>query len=94
MQTDEYEWDDSKAAANRKKHGVTFEEAVTVFDDPRLKLQLDEEHSTSDEERWHAIGFSNRVRLLVTVVVDRATRIRVISARLANAREVLIYAEN
>ena len=92
MQSDEYEWDDEKAAANLKKHGVSFEEATTVFKDVNVKLRLDEEHSTEDEERWHAIGSTNKARLVVTVIVDREGRVRVISARKATAAGQRFYA--
>jgi uncharacterized DUF497 family protein len=92
VQSDKYEWDDRKAAVNLEKHGVSFEEAITVFEDARLMLRLDEEHSTEDEERWHAIGFTNKARLVVTVIVDRDGRVRVISARKATPAERRFYA--
>jgi hypothetical protein len=53
MRDDRFEWDDAKAAANRRKHGVTFDMARTVFDDPDA---LDERDDDPDEERWTHIG--------------------------------------
>jgi uncharacterized DUF497 family protein len=72
------EWDPVKARTNRRKHGVTFEEAVTVFTDPL--------HSET-EERFIIIGQSIQRRLLVVVHTDREDAIRIISARVANAHE-------
>lgn len=55
----EFEWDDRKAEINRQKHGVTFREATTVFEDPRKLVKLDEEHSDV-EDRWHVLGLLPR----------------------------------
>ena len=59
-----FEWDRDKAAANRKKHGVPFDEAVTVFYDPLAAAFSDPDHS-AEEERWITVGYSARGRLLV-----------------------------
>ncbi|HSB81166.1 MAG TPA: BrnT family toxin [Candidatus Methylomirabilis sp.] len=88
----EFEWDDAKAAANRRKHGVSFDEAATVFDDPLVNIFHDEEHSVV-EDRWIAIGGSNRGRLLVVSHAYREDRTRIISARKATANEVREYEE-
>jgi len=91
----EFEWDDPKAASNRRKHGVSFEEAQTVFDDPNVSIEHiehDEEHSR-DEERWVAIGLSNRGRLLVVAHTYRDGAVRLISARRAGRVEVERYGQ-
>jgi len=88
---EEYEWDPQKAAANLKKHGVTFEEATTAFDDDRA-MTLKDPHE--DDERFVVIGMSNAARVLYVVHAEResVTRTRIISARLAEKREALRYA--
>ena len=88
----EFEWDDAKAAVNRRKHGVSFDEAATVFDDPLVSIFHDEEHSGS-EDRWVAIGISHRGRLIVVSHAYREGRTRIISARKATANEVREYEE-
>ncbi len=82
----EFEWDRSKAAQNRKKHRVAFEEAVTVFYDPMAATFDDPEHS-ADELRFVTIGYSSHDRLLVVVHAESGVNTRIISARLANAKE-------
>lgn len=81
-----FEWDESKAAMNRRKHGVTFEEASTVFADPLSVTIYDPVHSDG-EDRYIVLGESQRRRLLVVVFTDRGDRIRIISARVASRRE-------
>jgi uncharacterized DUF497 family protein len=81
-----FEWDESKAKVNTRKHGVTFEEASTVFADPLSVTIYDPVHS-EDEDRYIALGESQRRRLLVVVFTDRGDRIRLISARVATRRE-------
>lgn len=88
-----FEWDPAKAAANLRKHGVSFEEAETAFSDEHALLQDDPDHST-DEERFVLIGLSAALR---TVVVchcyrERADVIRLISARKATRTERRTYA--
>lgn len=74
-----FEWDPAKAAWNRRKHGVSFEEAATTFEDELARLFPDLRH----EERFVLIGLSSRRRLLVTVHAELdGDRIRIISARL------------
>jgi uncharacterized DUF497 family protein len=91
-----FDWDDAKNESNRAKHGVTFETAKLVFDDPELALLLD--RVVGSEIRWHAIGFADDV--LVTVVHTYPAAedgdedlIRIISARKATASERRIYAK-
>ena len=88
-----FEWDAAKADSNVRKHGVSFEEAETVFDDDLAYIQEDELHSDQEPREW-LIGFSNRRRLLMVSFVQRAAdRIRIISARLATRKEHKIYEE-
>jgi uncharacterized protein len=88
----EFEWDRNKAAINRRRHGVSFEEAETVFRDPRARLEYDRWHS-DDEERWAVIGFSSKPRLLTVAYVKRDEKIRIITARRATKRDAGRYAE-
>jgi uncharacterized DUF497 family protein len=77
---------------NAEKHGVSFEEAQTVFDDPMFITVVDDEHSV-DEERYITVGLSSRGRLLLVAHSDRGGVIRLISARKATRREERFYAE-
>lgn len=86
------EWDPIKARINRRKHGVTFEEASTVFTDP-LSLTIPDPLHSEIEERFIIIGQSMHRRLLVVVHTDRKDTIRIISARVANAHERKTYEE-
>ena len=61
-----FEYDSRKAASNLKKHGVSFPEAMTVFDDPLSSTLPDDQHST-DESRWITVGKSSRQRILFVV---------------------------
>jgi uncharacterized protein len=81
-------WDDEKDQANRKKHGVSFEEATTIFGNFPLEVFHDPDHS-GDEDRYIAVGFSERGRVLLVVHCEnkRGTEIRIISARTATRRE-------
>ena len=92
MSTLRFEWDERKAAANAKKHGVTFEEARSVFVDERSKLIDDPDHS-EDEERFVILGLSSALRLLLVCHCYRSEGnvIRLISARKASAREARSY---
>jgi len=81
-----FEWDRAKADANRRKHRVTFDEAVGVFYDP-LSATFADPDSSRTEERLVTIGQSSRQRLLVVVHTERGETIRIISARLATAHE-------
>jgi uncharacterized protein len=85
-------WDAKKAAANRKKHGVSFEEASTVFADTLSLTGADPDHSIG-ERRWITFGESARGRLLVVAHTDEGDIIRVISARVATRHEKRLYEE-
>ncbi len=87
-----FEWDPKKAAANLKKHGVTFQEAATVFGDPLALTFQDPDHS-EDEERHLTFGLSLQKRLIVVSHTERGDRTRIISARLMDRNERVIYEE-
>ncbi len=86
------EWDPKKAAQNVRKHGISFEEAQTVFSDDRARLIDDPDHS-EDEDRFVLLGFSNSLRLLVVIHCYRAEGnvIRIIYARKATREERGFY---
>ncbi len=90
MKNSEFEWDDEKANKNIKKHGVSFEEAATIFNDPRIATISDPDHS-EDEERFASLGKSFIQRLLSVIHTERSKRIRLISARKATKTERKIY---
>ena len=93
MTTDrQFEWDANKAAKNLDKHRVDFAEAATVFDDPMFITVVDDQHS-ADEERYITLGLSAQGQLLLVAHTDRASRIRIISARRATRKEESFYAE-
>ncbi|MEX2147720.1 MAG: BrnT family toxin [Candidatus Rokuibacteriota bacterium] len=81
-----FEWDDAKAKENLSKHGVSFEEASTVFGDP-LYLEFEDIAHSHDEQRLNAIGRSVRGRIVVVAYVERGDRTRIISAWPAAPRE-------
>jgi len=87
-----FEWDSAKATANIKKHGVSFEEAHSVFYDEFAVQFFDEEHSTS-EERFLLLGMSTEGRLLLVCHCERevGNTIRIISARKATKTESTFY---
>jgi uncharacterized DUF497 family protein len=87
-----FEWHDVKAEKNVGKHGVNFDEAVTVFEDPLSISDSDPLHSY-DETRYVLVGLSNEDRLLIVAYAMRGERIRIISSRLATARERKHYEE-
>ena len=82
----EFEWDDSKAEANLRKHGVSFDEAASVFGDPLAITFFDPAHS-DDEDRFLTIGMSKDGRVVILSHTDRDDRIRIISAREATRGE-------
>jgi uncharacterized DUF497 family protein len=88
-----FEWDPKKAAANVRKHGVSFEEARTAFEDDEALLLPDPDHSTG-EERAVLLGLSAALRALVVVHCERhdGDVIRLISARKADPYERRLYA--
>ncbi|MDB4908090.1 MAG: hypothetical protein JWO05_2874 [Gemmatimonadetes bacterium] len=88
-----FTWSPQKAAGNRRKHGVTFEEAATAFGDP-LSLTIPDPDHSEDEERFILIGLSVNRRSLVVVHVERAEdEYQLISARIATRRERTLYEE-
>jgi uncharacterized protein len=88
-----FEWDSKKARSNLAKHGVSFDEAGTAFQDT-LSITIADPLRSADEERFILMGHSCRDRLLVVVHTDRGDRVRIISARLANGRERKNYEED
>jgi hypothetical protein len=88
-----FEWDQKKAKANLAKHGVSFEEAATVFGDS-LSLTIPDPVHSQAEERWIMVGQSHRRKLLVVVHTERGDNIRIISARRASWRERKQYEES
>jgi uncharacterized DUF497 family protein len=88
----EVTWDPRKAAANLKKHKVSFEEASTVLADPLAITGADPDHSVG-EVRWITFGLSNRRRLLAVSHTDEGDMIRIISARAATSPERRLYEE-
>lgn len=87
-----FEWHKKKAEQNLQKHGISFDEAKTVFSDELFITVVDEEHS-DDEERFITIGFSNVGKLLMVAHTDRKGRIRIISARKATKNEEDFYSK-
>lgn len=81
-----FEWDGQKAEANLRKHRISFEEAVTVFYDPLATTFADPDHSLV-EARLITFGYSARERLLVVAHTERDDALRIITARIATARE-------
>ena len=88
-----FEWDANKARSNLAKHGVSFEEAATVFGDP-LSLTIPDPAHSRVENRFIIIGQSHQRELLVVVHTERGDNIRVISARRASKRERKAYEES
>jgi uncharacterized protein len=88
-----FDWDPFKARSNFWKHGVSFEEASTALLDSLSKTDLDPNHSF-EEQRFITFGVSARQRLLVVAYTDEGETIRIISVRLATAREREIYEEH
>ena len=86
----QFDWNENKAASNLSKHGVSFEEAKTVFEDPLYVDFYDPDHS-QDEERYLIVGESNRGRLLIVSYTERGELIRLISARELTRTERQIY---
>jgi uncharacterized protein len=87
-----FSWDSRKAASNERKHGVSFEEAVTAFGD-LLSLTVPDPDHSADENRFLLLGLSDQNRLLVVAHVERGDDTRIINARLATRRERTKYEE-
>ena len=93
----DFEWDQEKAKMNRRKHGISFEQAATVFKDSRALSTFDDEHSGS-EDRWITMGISAGGGVLIVhhtfeQVSTRNVRIRIFSSRKASKQEISQYAE-
>lgn len=90
-----FTWDDSKSRSNRAKHGISFEIATLVFEDPHAPSVLD--RLVDDEKRWHTIGVAGGIAVLLVVHtwLDQSGEeaIRIISARKATPRERKVYEE-
>jgi uncharacterized DUF497 family protein len=86
----EFEWDPKKSEANRKKHGISFPDAATVFADPLAITFSDPDHSLG-EQRFLTFGYSKMNLLLVVVHTERHSKTRIISARQATRYERTIY---
>jgi len=84
----DFEWDSAKAAANIRKHGIDFADAVGVFDDP---FALSKAEPDEDEARYVGVGSDMLGRVLVVIYTHRAQRIRIISARRATPSERRTY---
>lgn len=87
-----FEWDENKAAVNLSKHGISFEEARTVFDDPLYVDFYDPDHS-DEEDRYIIVGESQQANLLIVSYTERADVIRLISARKVTRVEREVYEE-
>lgn len=85
-----FEWDEAKDLANQKKHGISFDEAKTVFGDPRSITIVDEAHS-DEEDRYLDLGLSSSGRLIVVSYTERPPNVRIISCRKATKAEQKTY---
>jgi uncharacterized DUF497 family protein len=88
-----FEWDEGKAAANLARHGVSFEEAITVFGDPLSDTFDDPDHS-AEERRFVIIGLSEQGRMLIVAHTDEGEVVRLISAREPTRGEREFYEES
>jgi hypothetical protein len=88
-----YQWDPEKAEINFRKHGVSFEEASTVFDDALAGSFHDLDHS-DEEDRFLTVGRSASDRIVIVSHTYRGDNVRIISARPAAPKEVRAYEEN
>lgn len=85
-----FDWDPGKAAANLSKHGVSFDEALTVFGDPLAHTMLDPDHADG-EQGWLTTGLSKRLRVVVVWHTNRGDSVCLIGARLATPQERRTY---
>ena len=88
----QFEWDEKKAKINKRKHGITFEDASTAFAD-ELSITIDDPAHSEDEDRLILIGQSKKFKTLVVIHVERRESIRIISARKATKQEQKFYEE-
>ena len=86
-----FDWDDSKAQSNKKKHGVSFAEAATAFSDPNA-IELFDHKNSDKEDRWILVGLSVKSQVLLVIFLEREEEfIRIISARKAGKEEIDQY---
>lgn len=86
-----FDWDDTKAESNKKKHGVSFAEAATAFSDPNA-IELFDHKNADKEDRWILVGLSVKSQVLLVVFVERDEElIRIVSARKAVKDEIDQY---
>jgi uncharacterized DUF497 family protein len=88
-----FEWDEDKNRVNIKKHGISFDEVLEVFDDPCFLEGYDFEHSIQ-EERYYGIGCLNNVLIMLVFYTERGNRKRIISARQADVADEEKYNDN
>lgn len=86
----QFEWDSEKDLLNQVKHGVSFDEASSVFGDPLALTIADPDHSI-EESRLLTTGYSNRERLVIVAHTERGDRVRIVSARQVTATERRVY---
>lgn len=86
----EFEWDEEKAKSNLFKHGISFDEAKTVFDDPLYVDFYDPDHSR-EENRYIIVGESVKGKILLVSYTEREDNIRIISCRKATKQEKITY---
>ncbi|MGB9456399.1 MAG: BrnT family toxin [Bryobacteraceae bacterium] len=86
-------WDEKKNRSNRRKHGISFETAARMFDDPNVVSYPD--RMVDEEERWHSIGSGGDIAIILVVHTSEEQNgeeeIRIISARKASPRERALY---
>lgn len=87
----EFEWDESKNVANRKKHGISFEQAEAIWDDP---VFVEFHVMDIPENRWVVIGRVAKDVYIAAVITYRSERVRIISARKATKKEIDAYGED
>ena len=88
----QFEWNDKKAISNKRKHGISFEEATTAFGD-ELSITIDDPLHSEDEDRLILISQSKTLKILVVIHIEKREDIRIISARKATKKEQKIYEE-
>lgn len=89
----EFEWDPKKATENQRKHRISFEEAITAFDDPFALIAPDEKHSKGEHREWLIGEAEPGVLVIVFTMRESRTKTRLISARKANRKERKLYEE-
>jgi len=88
----QFEWNDKKAISNKRKHGISFEEATTAFGD-ELSITINDPLHSEDEDRLILIGQSKTLKTLIVIHIEKRETIRIISARQATKKEQKIYEE-